>query len=551
MNFLFIYLSAIWTFWFVRQEKIALFYIYLWQLKEYHWGRFIDHFRTEKGKRLIFHPLKIAKILVFFSYWPLAYFRIASVWLALIFTIYALEFFMVLRDCNNRNLKKPVFTLKTWFFTGIISLIFLAILIYTFILDNFIIGIPLIPILALLLIDILSPIIVSVIILLFQPLAIIYRLIAIIRAKRKRLKFKGLTVIGITGSYGKTSTKEILKIILEQKFKVLATKEHQNSEIGISRCVLDELKPEHQVFICEMGAYDKGKIRQVANIVQPRIGVVTGVNEQHLALFGSMENLMSAEGGIELTNALPENGVLILNEDSALIQNAKRWDKYQNDNVKIKIKLCSAKQKTDLWAENIVVEKDWLYFKVCDKAGGSADFKINLVGRHNIENVLLAAAVAKELGMSLSEITAACKKIKPGQGAMKLFRKEGSADIIDSTYSANPDGVITSLEHLKFWSGKKIIIMPCLIELGSAAKEVHEKIGGKIGQVCDFAVITTKDWFEEIKKAAVVGGMKPENIIFSESSKEILEKIKPYCQPESIILLEGRLPQKLKELLKI
>ncbi|MDP2910063.1 MAG: hypothetical protein Q8N69_03280 [bacterium] len=220
MNLLFIYLSAIWTFWFVRQEKIALFYIYLWQLKEYHLGRFIDHFRTEKGKRLIFHPLKIAKILVFFSYWPLAHFGIASAWLALIFTMYAVEFFMALRDWNNKTLKKPVFTLKTWFFTGIISLIFLVILIYTFILEialtGFIIGIPLTLVLGLLVIDILSPIIVSVIILLFQPLAIIYRLIAIIKAKRKRLKFKDLTVIGITGSYGKTSTKEFLKTVLEQ-----------------------------------------------------------------------------------------------------------------------------------------------------------------------------------------------------------------------------------------------------------------------------------------------------------------------------------------------
>jgi len=522
--------------WSIVIIKAIFFWLYLWQLKEYHLKRFIDHFRTEKGKRIIFNPLQLFKIALL----PALYFN-QLLWL-LAFS-YGIEFIFFAVKVAKKSVKKPVFTAKA------VGLLVIALALFggfIFILQK-----TAKPLFWLVLADILSPFLISGIVLALQPMTVLARSRILDMAKVKRAGLKNLKVIGITGSYGKTSTKEILKIILEQKFKVLTTKEHQNSEIGISHCILDELKPEHQVFICEMGAYDKGKIRQVANIVQPRIGVVTGVNEQHLALFGSMENLMSAEGGIELTNALPENGVLILNEDSALIQNAKRWDKYQNDNVKIKIKLCSAKQKTDLWAENIVVEKDWLYFKVCDKAGGSADFKINLVGRHNIENVLLAAAVAKELGMSLSEITAACKKIKPGQGAMKLFRKEGSADIIDSTYSANPDGVITSLEHLKFWPGKKIIIMPCLIELGPAAKEVHEKIGRKIGQVCDFAVITTKDWFEEIRKTAVVGGMKPENIIFSESSKEILEKIKSYCQPESIILLEGRLPQKLKELLKI
>ena len=125
---------------------------------------------------------------------------------------------------------------------------------------------------------------------------------------------------------------------------------------------------------------------------------------------------------------------------------------------------------------------------------------------------------------------------------MKLVRSPAlhKADIIDSGYSANPDGVMAALEHLKLWQGKKVVVMPCLIELGPAAKEVHQRIGRKIAEVCDLGIITTKDWFEEIEKTAVAAGMKPKNIIFSESSKEILEKIKPYCQPESIILLEGR-----------
>ncbi|MDP2930824.1 MAG: UDP-N-acetylmuramoyl-tripeptide--D-alanyl-D-alanine ligase, partial [bacterium] len=348
----------------------------------------------------------------------------------------------------------------------------------------------------------------------------------------------------------KTSTKEILKTILEQKFKILATKEHQNSEIGNSSCILDELKSEHQVFICEMGAYDKGKIKEVASIARPQIGVVTGINEQHLALFGSMENLMSAEGGLELAENLPQNGVMILNGNNEIIQNTRyKIPAFAKASAgKQNTRYCSTKKETDLWAKNIIIEKEALSFTVCDKAGDSADFKINLVGRHNIENVLLAAAVAKEVGMSLPEIAAACEKIRPEQGAIKLSRKEGGADIIDSSYSANPDGVLTALEHLKLWSGKKVIIMPCLIELGPVAKKAHQKIGRKIGEICDLAIITTKDWFEEIKKSAIEAGIDPENIIFSENLKGILEKIKPFLQPENVILLEGRLP---KELLKI
>ncbi|MDP2910064.1 MAG: Mur ligase family protein [bacterium] len=321
----------------------------------------------------------------------------------------------------------------------------------------------------------------------------------------------------------------------------MVTEEHQNSEIAIARCILNDLKPEHPVFICEMGAYDNGKIRQVANIIQPRIGIITGVNEQHLALFGSMENLMSAEGGGELAESLPQNGVIILNGNNETIRNTK---------YKIRdIRYCSTNEKIDIWAENIIVEKEWLYFSVRDKAGDSADFKINLVGRHNIENVLLAAAVAKELGMSLSEITAACKKIKSGQGAMKLFKKEGNADIIDSSYSANPDGVMASLEHLKLWSGKKVIIMPCLIELGKASGKVHFEIGKKIGKTCNLAIIVTKDKFKEIREGAIASNMKPENILFLENPKQIFKKVKEFYSPDSVILLEGRLSKALLEFL--
>jgi len=260
-----------------------------------------------------------------------------------------------------------------------------------------------------------------------------------------------------------------------------------------------------------------------------------------------MENLMSAEGGGELIESLPEDGIVILNQNSALIQKSKI--KNQNDKSKIKIIKCSTNEKTDVWAEDIRVTKDWLYFKAYTKASDSADFKVNLVGKQNIENLLLAAAGAKELGMTLEEIALAAQKIKPEQGAMKLIKKQGF-DIIDSTYSANPDGVLAALEHLKLWSGSKVVIMPCLIELGPAAKETHQRIGKKIGQICSLAIITSKDWFAEIKKFALAEGMKPENIIFSENPEEIAKKVKAILSPDSVVLLEGRVPNVLIEKLK-
>ena len=168
------------------------------------------------------------------------------------------------------------------------------------------------------------------------------------------------------------------------------------------------------------------------------------------------------------------------------------------------------------------------------------------MGTHNIPNILAAVCCAQELGMSLDEIAQACKKVRPLPGAMKLFKSKG-INVIDAAYSANPDGVISHLNYLNACSGRKAIIMPCLIELGNTSSEVHQRIGAKIGQVCGLAIITSKEHFKEMKKAAMKKGMKKENILFLENSELILAKIKKFLRPNDVILLESRVPKEVVE----
>ena len=149
------------------------------------------------------------------------------------------------------------------------------------------------------------------------------------------------------------------------------------------------------------------------------------------------------------------------------------------------------------------------------------------------------------MGMSLEDISKACEKIGKQQGGIVLKRSLLGMNVIDSTYSSNPDGVFSALEYLKVWSGRKAIIMPCLIELGSASKSVHKRIGEKIAEVCQLAIIVTRDRFKEIKKAAAEKGMEPEKIIFSENPKEILERIEGFNNENDIILLEGRISKEI------
>jgi len=516
------------VFWLFRQIKSIFFWLYLWQLKEYHIGRFIDHFRTEKGKRIFLNKIFLLKIGLFFLFFFLKF----PFLFYLIFFIYFLEFAKFLLDFVKKEILKPIFTKKIVFLFSV-SLFFTIFYSVSFFKKDLSL------IFWLFVFDILSPAIFSGIVLIFQPITFLLRNFFIKKAKRKREKFKDLLVIGICGSYGKTSTKEFLATILEGKFpgKVLKTKEHQNSEVGISQCILNDLKKEHQIFIVEMGAYNKGGIKLLCDIAKPKIGIITGVNEQHLATFGTMENLISAEGGKELIESLPEDGLVIFNGENEILRKI-----YQETKKKKRI-VGISKKDFDLWAANIKVKKEVLFFQTFTKEGEIGNFNLNLIGAQNIQNLLLAICAAKELGMEMAEISKAAKKIKQEQSGVKLIKTKDGLNIIDATYSANPDSVISHLEYLKVWPGKRAIIMPCLIELGPASKEIHKKIGEKIAEVCDLAIIVTKDRFKEIKEGA------ENKAIFLENPKEIFEKIKDFSGNDDVILLEGRIPKEIKEIL--
>ena len=509
--------------WFVVFSKKMLFWVYLWQLKEYQLARFKAHFRTVKGRKTIINYLLLLKlILAPFLFFYFYYFF----WV--LFLIFSFEFFIFLFRLFKKSFKKPVLTPKIiLILTGGFLLEILILYRLIFLPGN-------VFYFSLLSLDVLTPLIFSGLVLAFEPVAILGRRKIIKEAAKKREQFKDLTVIGITGSYGKTSTKEILSTILEDKFKILKTKEHQNSEMGISRCILNDLSPEHKIFICEMGAYKKGGIKLLCDIVKPKIGVVTGVNEQHLATFGNMKNLLSAEGGGELINSLPQDGLAVFNGNNKYCLNL-----FEKTNIAKKI------TNQNIFVENVKIEKEFISFRVRTNED-SADFKVNLMGDYWIENILMAVLVAKDLGISLEGISQSCLKIKPFVGAMRLVKNPDGLNLIDATYSANPNSVISHLDYLKIWPGKKIIIMPCLIELGVASKEIHQKIGEKIREVCDLAIITAEECFKIMKEKTGA-----EKILFLEKPKDIYEKIKNFSGQEDVILLEGRLPKELINLLKM
>lgn len=432
--------------------KLLFFWLWLWQLKEYHLGRFKAHFESQAFSKIIS------------SFWRLKYpkFTLKIAAILLISLAIAFSFLYCITHLGNKEIyfPLPVFT--------VLALIFFPLLVLT-----------------------------------FQIPVFFLRKILLCKAEKKRRELKNLVVIGITGSYGKTSTKEFLAAILSEKFKVLKTAKHINAEIGIAQTILKELKPEHQIFIAEIGAYEKGKIKEVCRMLQPGIGILTGINEQHLSTFGSQENIIGAK--YELIESLPPSGLAIFNGNNIYCR-----ELYQK--TTIARRLVSGPSNTLLpFVQHLPL---W-----------------------DVEVVAMAETAAKWLGMNQEEIARSCQNLK---SAFQVKKGINGLNVIDSTYSANPNGVIAHLDYLKNLPGGKIIIMPCLIELGKASKEVHKRIGKKIGEVCDLAIITTQDRFKEIKE-----GAKMENIFFMEKSGEILERIKAFCKPGDVILLESRVPKEL------
>lgn len=527
------FLFPLLVFWLARDIKYILFWIYLWQLKQYHFGRFLAHFKTEQGRKLIFNPIQVLKFILIIAWIIIGIFsfEIASLFLMpALFLVYLAEAVIYFKAIFSKRAKHPRLTKKIAF----LFLVNLCIVVnFPFIIS------PIIKTVfwfgfALLVFDVLIPVIVSAIVLLFQPLADYYRLSL---QKKAKIKISNLTsklkIIAVVGSYGKTSTKEYLNTILSSKYNVLATKDHRNTEVGIPLSILNDLRPEHEILIVEMGAYDKGTIKRICDFVQPSIGIVTGINEQHLSLFGSMDNLLSAEGGQELLESLPSDGLLVVNGE-----NNYCLDLYNKADIK---KIAYNLNQTT----GINITKNNISFSV-----GNINFNANILGQHSALNLLGAINVAKELRMTLEEISQSVKSIDEKLLSYKITKNKEGINIIDSTYSSNPAGVIADLDYLNMYPGKKVIVMPCLIELGESAKEVHQKIGRKIAEICDLAIITTDDYYQDIKGQAIKSGMKEENVLLMGKNNLIVEKINSFCNSGDTILLEGRLQEGISAQLK-
>lgn len=305
------------------------------------------------------------------------------------------------------------------------------------------------------------PFIIGVSLLIIKPVDFILKRRRIERAKII-LAGRKLTVIGITGSYGKTSAKEILNTILAEEFKVLKTPENINTDIGIANFIIknDNKLNECDIFIVEMGAYKTGDIAKICDMVEPDYSILSGINESHLERFGSLDNIIN--GKFELPERT--NKISFLNFDDENIRN-----NFNRFKIREAVKISSSE------AKNIKLKDN---FEGLEFEFRGEKFSSKLLARHNIALILLAAEVAKKLGINYAKISESVAKIKPLLHRLEpIYNSHSNIWVIDDSYNANFNGILSGLEVLERFSGRKIILTPGLVELGGKSREIHNKIG--------------------------------------------------------------------------
>lgn len=355
-------------------------------------------------------------------------------------------------------------------------------------------------------------------------------------AQEKIKAREDLKVIGITGSYGKTSTKFILASILEEKFKVLNSPESCNTAKGLAKVINNKLDNHHEVFIAEMSARERDEIKEVVDLCQPEIGLITSIGPVHLEIFGNLDNIGKAK--YELIEELPADGVAIFNYDSEHIK--KLSDKTFKEK---RLYGLEDIENLDLYAEDIVVSESGSSFLLKDKEGNSVECTSKLLGKHNIYNILAGASVARELGLSLEEISRGISKIEPIAHRLNIIDSDSGLIIIDDGSASNPEASKAALEVInQFKEARKIIVTPGLTELGDIEEEVNREFGNKIARVCDYVILIGKERTEAIYQGLVELNYDEDHIFLVETPEEGAEEINRIARPKDVVLFENELP---------
>lgn len=355
--------------------------------------------------------------------------------------------------------------------------------------------------------------------------------------KLGKKEYNDLIRIGITGSYGKTSTKYILQTILSEKYNVLATPESYNTTMGNVRTIREKLKPEHQVFISEMGARRRYDIQEICNFVRPQIGIITSIGPQHLETFKKIENVVKTKS--ELLVGLTYEGVAFLPINDKYCKEIYQKEKHEKYSYGIG-------EKADVYATDIKLSAKGSTFTVVTK-NDRFTCTTKLLGEHNVQNIIGSIAIALHLGLTKEEIMRGVEKIEPVPHRLQILPSPNGGVVIDDAFNSNPVGSKMALEVLKKFEGRKIIITPGMVELGAEEYKLNKEFGRQMADAVDVAILVGVKRSKPIEEGLREKKFDENNIYVVNSLAEATNRLTKLANPNNVVLFENDLPDNYNE----
>lgn len=340
-----------------------------------------------------------------------------------------------------------------------------------------------------------------------------------------------IPVIGVTGSAGKTSTKDIIASVLSKKYHVLKTKGNFNNQIGLPLMIM-QLKDE-EAMVLEMGMNMPGEISVLSKIAKPTVGVITNVGTAHIGNLGSRENILKAK--LEILDGLQDGGTLVINNDNDMLHN---WNQ-SNGSDKLCIKTFGIENKSDIMPYDIILSENGSTYKI-DIDGKTYNVNVSVGGNHFVLNSLCAILIGRLFDIKMEDILDGIANFELTKRRMQVEKNSQGVTIINDCYNANYDSMKAALEYLgKISATTKIAVLGGMLELGEFSKALHEKVGEEVKKNNIDILITVGDLANSIAEEALKQGMSKDKVFICTDNAEAAELVQKLSKKGDAILLKA------------
>ena len=350
-----------------------------------------------------------------------------------------------------------------------------------------------------------------------------------------------IPVVGITGSVGKTSTKDIIASVMAKKFNVLKTLGNYNSQVGLPLTVL-RLKEDNNAMVVEMGMSSLGEISNLTKVAKPTVAVITNVGTAHIGNLGSRENILKAK--LEILEGLQEGGTLVINNDNDMLH---KWNE-ENTNKKFKVITFGIENKSDIMPYDIISSENGSTYKI-DIDGKTYNVNVTVGGNHFVLNSLCAIAIGRLFGIEMNDILDGIANFELTKRRMQVEKNNKGITIINDCYNANYDSMKAAIEYLgKINANRKIAVLGDMLELGEFSKTLHEKVGEEVGKNKIDILITVGEAAKDIARKAKGCGIEQSNIYEFSNNDEAVNLIEKIAKEGDAVLIKASNGMKFQEI---